>query len=256
MGYSNPKVYGFLNDSSEYEHTLKYVVDEIRRRLEKGALQFDSRQALLDALYNSLFGMNITFFVFSLSANDDQLSQWRAYTGTTGRYAIGICSDFLKELGDKNNALLLPVQYGHEYLARATKHLLNEFVKYCEQRDNYEEKVQEAIFEFIDIVNYMAVCCKHAAFAEEAEWRLIVKNYDHAPSNTRARGPYMVPYVRMEFGDLLQEGSPHAKKSPFTIITAPGMDHRRSRIGLGFLELSNSLPRWRILHSRIPYRTD
>src|SRR3954462_8138065 len=52
---------GFLNDSSEYEHTLKYVVDEIRRSLEKGALQFDSRKALLDALYNSLFGMNITF---------------------------------------------------------------------------------------------------------------------------------------------------------------------------------------------------
>lgn len=82
----------FVNDASELDHALKSMEAAIERA--RGRFTSPTQANLLDRLDDAVGHREMFPSVHSVSfsANGDLLSQWRAYGGDGGGYAIGFAS--------------------------------------------------------------------------------------------------------------------------------------------------------------------
>src|SRR5207302_7163681 len=100
-----------LNDESE----LRYAVRLLRQALHDrraAATPTPDEEYLYDRIEAEL-SVDTTasseWFVACFSQVDDDLSQWRAYGGGEGGYAIGLLSSALGEVGARDQSYLAPV---------------------------------------------------------------------------------------------------------------------------------------------------
>lgn len=193
-----------LNDTTE----LTYATEQILQRV-KGKLSTPHNRDIDPALtwisdVLGAPGSEISpMFVACFSEQRDHLSQWRAYSGGEGGYAIQF------DLTKLSKAQLLPMEDGtilppislvrveydtanHAIMFDNILEWTEKFFLELEGRKNaptVEDWTEEFCFYWLTHLAAFAPLIKHPAFQDEKEWRLIYQlrpNYPHLrPNNPR-----------------------------------------------------------------------
>lgn len=148
-------------------------------------------------------------FVTSLSAAKNELSQWRAYGGGTGSFALGFnVTSMLAAIG-KNTETRFNL-YKCIYDEARSQSLCQQFVDrlleaFRAQRAaskpgaNDYQKMMDLIHEAVRLFDTLAPLIKHPDFIAEAEWRLVSDPVDlkKRPIRLREGKTGIVPYVEL-----------------------------------------------------------
>ncbi|MCE9550944.1 MAG: DUF2971 domain-containing protein [Betaproteobacteria bacterium] len=204
-----------LNDPTELRYGLGLAIEELDQ-VAKG--QYETIQLmcriLRDVLINQV-NLAFDFFVCCLSRDGDDLGQWRGY-GDDGRgFSIGMNRRLFEvNRGDWPEAHRKPtvanVVYDREIARQRQKKIVTraiETVRRCLDARQVTNFVEEKVFykamsvKLSRAIIFNAITCKHPAYKNEAETRLILP-LDIRSANpmieTRVRGAVVVPYVRIK----------------------------------------------------------
>jgi hypothetical protein len=173
-----------LNDTTE----LTYAADQLRQRIKKRALDTDTkkierfRARLVEFLENpspEIAGMFVTCF----TEKEDDLSQWRSYSGGEGGYAIQF--DTLKLLlsGAASFATSKFWQPLVQVAYKLEDEFLDQLLAFGEQcsvelqgasrAPTEEEWLDDFVTHWITQIAFLAPCLKHPKFESEKEWRFL-----------------------------------------------------------------------------------
>lgn len=169
-----------LNDVKELLHAVDVLVDAISER-EKQPLR-DDFAALLGKMRELLTEPDpeaAGVFVACFSERNDDLSQWRAYGGPDGGYAIEFDIETLLTLVAKRGGYLIPVTYDENAKDILMTEILSSSEIYFdegianERAPSTEEWVNEFAVYWLSQLAFLAPMIKHPSFKDEKEWRLI-----------------------------------------------------------------------------------
>lgn len=246
--------YSYLNDRRELTHGVDVVcevADEMLRTHPESAVG-----ELLLAWKRNLSATTHRVCIVSFSADEDSLSQWRAY----GPIAIGIEPRHLPIHAYQTR--LGAVEYDREIQRKLASiylsHLTQAYqVDLKEGQLEYTPDVYHGTERIIELVAFF----KDAAFRSEHEYRLVYIedtatsrsfNLPSPPKNFRVARTRLVPYVASD------ELSPFKnKRSPLDVkevVLGPEADDLLER-GVRELLASSALPDVKVRRSRVPYRT-
>jgi DUF2971 family protein len=183
-----------LNDTAE----VRYAVEELHRRVR--ARRSGPHRSYIDPLLSRLDEVlansqleTAPLFIACFSEEKDHLSQWRAYSGEQGGYAIRFDMQRLAKSGVASECLLLKVEYGPENQANLLDDIINRAEEYyinCEGRQrapSWEEWTQEFVDFYLWHIQILLACLKHPAFRAEKEWRLVCHLSPDDPTPMRFR---------------------------------------------------------------------
>jgi len=167
-----------LNDSTEFTYArnvLFEALDEIK------PVNDDDACILEKVLSNRPGGGPITEgrFVTCFSAQADDLSQWRAYSGGENGYAIGFSGESLRLMFSNTDSHLLPVLYDESRQRCLAKELAEATARFFrEAAENHRGVRREYIGEeflqtWSPYLTIFAPLVKHPSFAAEEEWRIV-----------------------------------------------------------------------------------
>src|SRR5205085_1086662 len=114
----------YLNDSSEYAYGLKLIAKGLRSESKKAISE--SEAANLSAIAKAISPF-LSICVVSLSSESDLLSQWRAYGGGSGGFAIGMRSEYFREASHRQGFYLVPCIYATADQQEPIEQLIVEF---------------------------------------------------------------------------------------------------------------------------------
>jgi hypothetical protein len=239
-----------LNDSSELALTLSttrtYVEGtDLPNRVRAGILR---DLELIDASANNVF-------VFSLTSNGDQLSQWRGYTQPGSGYSIGFAAAELKRIAEQDGLFSLgPCSYSADVREEVVGDLVSRVVSrnlhLCTKRKKYTPRTRWRTPQFRDELLFAASFLKHEAFREEEEWRLVSRTIPYKDSRFcyRSGKSHLLPYFRLSI-----RGTPGS--IPLRSITVGPTPH--PDLALSAVEgllLSAGINEFSMQRSRIPFR--
>lgn len=160
----------YLNDGREFIYALELAREDITRRLAGNLIEEDARPALQqahDRLATTGVGGDADVFVCSLTAQGDQLSQWRGYTSPGDAYCLGLPTLYLLSRS-LTNWQLRECIYGEEQHRAAIEYTINGSLGRLAA-----DKVDEFVADLVGGLTAIAPDLKHASFKEEEEWRLV-----------------------------------------------------------------------------------
>lgn len=198
----------FMNDATEYLHATQVLRDRVRGVRRDGQPPLVCR--LLDDLDANLSGTTVrnmfVHFVACFSEKANDLSQWRAYGGGEGGYAIGFSSSGLRDAAARSEALFCRVVYD----ADEQSELFDTILKWAMQEypvraqnvnpDKQDQHRAEWIYKLVSVGSQVAPMFKNHTFKDEAEWRLIrrMTSLDQLQFLPKASG--LVPFVDLRMG--------------------------------------------------------
>jgi hypothetical protein len=245
-----------LNDTKE----VIYAAEELRSRVKarRAAVNDPKIVPLFQHMEEALSEVGVEAsptFVACLSAHKDDLSQWRAYSGGEGGYAIQFDAKKLRENAQKQGIYLVRVEY------QSNNHgiLLDDLLRYAENlflacegaanASSEDEWSREYVNFWLWNASFYAPLLKHPKFESEQEWRLV---YNLAPDDV----------VRMQFRQRQSMMSRHiplrlTKPLPITgVIVGPCRHPPLSRVSVGtLLQVAGYDPQaMKVELSEVPFR--
>ena len=116
-------------------------------------------------------------FVFSLSEQSDQLSQWRAYTSGGDGYSVGFDAHKLRDFARGSKFHLAPCEYNPGRQQKLVHGMISDVrEQFLNQREDGVGKREASLSAISLIMDHLMATLpvlKHPTFAEENEWRLI-----------------------------------------------------------------------------------
>lgn len=224
----------FLNDSSEFQHTLSLtnalLVPFIKTlEAEDLCLVEEMKRMLLDFAGHRVF-------VTSFSEHGDLPSQWTRYASNGLGYSIGFNSQGLIALAAGQGFILRDCLYKEEDKLRLiTRDLYRSLEYFREHRRRgeapFETPQKCAVFcslEFYVAMLMAAPSLKHSSFTEEAEWRLAghITKVDLAALQFRCTPSHLVPYIEVDLS-CAPAGIPLVE-----IVMGPRVNHELARRSL------------------------
>jgi len=105
-----------LNDATEVLYATSLLTKAIDERSAKSIPRSHQESCLYDALSSRLAdGVHLSrWFVACFTTKNDDLSQWRAYGGGEGGYALGFDAAGMCDVFRNSNCVLAPVVYDHD----------------------------------------------------------------------------------------------------------------------------------------------
>lgn len=207
----------FLNDSTEIEHGIDLARQVFKSFSEQTLSPIaDILEGLTIKGNNPRPRINIACF----SSARDNLSQWRAYSGSAVGVSLGFSQrEFLPQLGYPSECQLVPVLYTEEHKC-ALWDMFARFFTEAYTKDSARQisvtQPDGGVQKFFPISGYesslkdmlyqLAASCKHSAFEDEREIRLfytehshIVEKYGSGPAKIRFRPTscYLAPYTTL-----------------------------------------------------------
>lgn len=197
--------YRFLNDRTEFTHTkglLKSILEETKKDPKRSAMHHDFVD--LVEKYQSR-DTNEDAFVFSLSEESDDLSQWRGYAREGLGFTIGFDAqkiyDFVTHSTD--NYSFCGVDYVTASQVSALERSMAEFEamlfsdEFQHQRD-IKKLISLGAQNFDWVATNRASRNKHSSFAAEKEWRIVRYVAKKAAEiKVRVSGARLIPYVEI-----------------------------------------------------------
>jgi len=242
-----------LNDSSEYVLALR-IAKEILTEFEKGGQYSLRKIELLRDDIDSIWKLNI--FVSSFTEDSDLLSQWRAYSNSSGGYSIGFQGSKLIENATKQGFFLSKCVYDHEIQREIVTSLIKEYMSKDFDSpyglaDSQENPRTISIFsgtEFWKDLGALAPILKDDGFKEEKEWRIISESaMSSSDVSYRTGKSYIIPF----FGFILDK--PNDLFSSITIGPTPHPDISENSLRM-LLQKHGLSQTISINHTNIPYR--
>jgi len=191
----------FLSDGSE----LVYALELTKGLLKARAQTSGQHRAKLYRDWVSRLGQlkDYPLFVASFSQEPDLLSQWRAYCSPSG-FAIGFTAfqivQLIESLPVPGN--LMKCVYDVEVQREHINYAVESISEFYEQEGASPEAANTANRYFFSFFLTAAACFKHPGFAEEKEWRLVLRGFlgviDDDPTVVKRCRPgvsTVVPYV-------------------------------------------------------------
>lgn len=194
----------YLNDTREFVHAFQLLSDEATARLASRSLS-PATSEILTML--TLVAADTNFqeqtaggaAVASFSVAGDSLSQWRAYGGGAGGYAIGFSGQdlFKQSRPDAKSSYFLPCIYDPDQQRKFAHAMVDLIVSrttsaVMDDVDWFAEAERELW------TRILSAGLKDPAFSEEEEWRFVVTNPDDEHIRFRLRGQTVVPYVPVD----------------------------------------------------------
>ena len=189
-----------LNDPLELTHCLS-VWEQLACH-EFGETFPEATRLMRHGILENAALRSASTFVASLSANRDQLSQWRAYAADGFGYAIGFNTSALMAFKSPTgpiNGVWHAVLYDDSAKLEFLKYHLTPLASFVEQRGDLG--VADEIIAGIALSNSLQLflaTMKQAGFVEEVEWRAIY-HFEPDPGivQFRASARGVVPYVEL-----------------------------------------------------------
>ncbi len=253
----------YLNDWEEFLAGLKLATEHLRRLLDKAVARKDKVEAersrwLIKEMKSIGALRSLSMYVCSFSADDDELSQWRAYC-PKGGFAIGFPAKRLRALAKKQKFVLRKCTYSPDRQAKMVKDAVDTVVQakptpheLLSAGPNAESVIRCTLSN--NLAWKLAQVCpilKNAAFKSEKESRLISEprsGGDIDQWSFRADGGMVVPYKEFLLNDStlwrkarVTIGPPPHPKESFASV------YKLLRCNTGFAHA--------ITNSRAPYRT-
>jgi hypothetical protein len=194
--------YRFMNDKSEVEYTWAAVRDIVNSKL--GSCNKSCANMYREVLKNESSNPNL--FIFSLSREKDDLSQWRGYARDGQGFTVGFCGTTLNDTaGPDRDYSLLQVEYDTDKQGSALRKILTAFeteLSTIAGNAEVDDPTCEVAASYLDWVIYnRAAANKHQSFLSEREWRLaafVREESFNATVEIRAGGLSLVRYVELE----------------------------------------------------------
>lgn len=198
----------YLNDASELRYARHLILREINAARPKVAVR--EEHEMLN-LFCDCLSSNATrpVFVTSLSAVKNELSQWRAYGGSTGSYALGFNTTSLLTAIAKNTETRFTLHkciyedaHSHDLCVQFVDSLIREFragrSTHTSGASDYQEML-DFVHEAVRIFDTLAPLIKHPDFIQESEWRLVsgVVDLTKRPIRLREGRTRVVPYLEL-----------------------------------------------------------
>lgn len=208
----------FLNDKTEIIHTRNLVNSLLSSYTKDNPDDLSTEFAKSVKQWQSVENAD-EVFSFSLSAKEDDLSQWRGYASEGKGFTIGFSGPSILKLDRLKDEL----GFGRvEYNAAVQMDDLRECLsrmetalrKHCGNKMKLAD-INAAAQKFDWLVDSRATLNKHHSFEQEAEWRLfsyIATKVNASDLKVRASGLRLVPYVEEQ---IMDDGS---LKLPITRI--------------------------------------
>lgn len=193
----------FLNDSREYVVGLQMLTQELAERSGSDAELKTAIGAHLDI---SQWGPPLVGVV-SLSERRDDLSQWRAYAGGAGGFALGFEGRSLMRAINPRGAILLPVQYVDPDDPSATTQIVKDFCDdFARAIPQVRDPASRLHFQNMAQLSAQVVCSvrEDRAFADEKEWRVVVPpTATQASLRVRSGRSMPTPYWELDVSQVL-----------------------------------------------------
>jgi hypothetical protein len=239
----------FLNDHRELRHAFdlaRSLLAGPQFRDYAGAQIWDEHLATSDPISH--------VYVASLTANGDDLSQWRAYGRTGDSYAVGLSGAALAVEAARHGWRLLPCLYELAEQNRRVCAILERWLKWFEDDavpsyDSDPDPKSRLVRYGTGDLLHLAPTFKHSAFEAEHEWRLISGFSDKLQVRHRAGKGALIPYK--EFPLPTKNG---ALTSPKVVIGPGSPDQSAAVQGLHSLLVYQNISGWEMDISKAPYR--
>lgn len=201
----------YLNDAAELEIGISIYQGIIEgARQAKGGSHSDRVSSIFDSS-PGLIGMirKSSNYVCCLSAEGNQLSQWRAYSGNGLGYSIGFSCEGIRTLRFKKTKLiLLRVLYEQKDQANLLLQTVASFGAYVDslRQDVWDNDKNRLILQYAMWIHLCLLSMKLGAFREEKEWRLVLLGWEYPTpkcSFRALRSGLIVPYVAIKGDDQL-----------------------------------------------------
>jgi hypothetical protein len=247
----------YLNDTMELTHAMEFI----RRVASEGG-----HQILVDLLSERYpYIAPERWFVASLSAKPDDLGQWRGYSETDSRFAIGFDKAALTKLAPEWR--LVECVYRDADKEALIQQTMSDLSKSREAGNHdrlkgYNEAQRRSIY----VLAGLACQMKDICFEQEAEQRLVkeVGREDlstgvHLPKERyrfRQSKSLAIPFLEIALGTKAQ-GSRNADHPIREVIVGPGTDEQKvlNRGTASKLLIANGLYAVRVLTSKVPFRS-
>jgi hypothetical protein len=233
----------YLNDSSEYSFGLERIVHAIKME-SKNAINKEEA-ANLSAICEDLSPV-FSVCVVSLSSEGDLLSQWRAYAGSPGGFALGMRPDYLREAAHSQGFYLAPCLYTATDQQEAVSRLLNEIKERMANSKEWGLREQGTCRA---AATRLAMLLKSDSFEEEREWRLISRPKKIKELEFRPGASMLVPFFRFALDERRDTYLDSVKVGP---TPHRELAIRATRMLLRKLELPQ--PDHMTTETRVPFR--
>ena len=230
-----------LNDASENKHGFELVHEHVSKNIPKAS------RPLFERVLSEF--QSVDTYVACYSTENDQLSQWRAYTGSQVGYSLGFDTSQMATIDDRLPPFEAVIYNEHQVrvlLDRLLARVNDFFIKnaFGEIELGYILGTVSAM------LNIIACITKHLKFEEESEYRHI-----YQPDNTGLKlspcfrsGRFgLTPYVEINF---LKPNFVPLK----SITIGPCQDFDLEKKELGILLQKQGYENIEIVKSSIPLR--
>ncbi len=189
-----------LNDSSEFTHALDMATEQLRSE-EYSTSKWDTKafsELLKDSESLLQMGPDLPF-VFSLSRNGDQLSQWRAYCPKGNGFSIGFRRSQLKYLNDESGFRLVRCVYRDHEKQKLIRHTARFVDRIYRMPIGFRTSIEHAaaLRRAYERSWLRLAALKHPGFVEESEWRLVGFPGNGTPVAYRPGRFGILPYCRL-----------------------------------------------------------
>lgn len=241
----------FMNDAKEYAYGAELLNKIITEKMTPET----THEGIIEVIYQFIRPEKFSLahympcFVACFTSKRDDLSQWRAYGGGEGGFAIGFdTANLLKVFKGKlcyASYVLYDPRKQHEYaevLINKTMDLYNRHLAVHHGDDGYSERWYEA---WRAVASCLAPLVKYPAFLGEDEWRIVY--IPATPSEFHFQDSFtsIRPFVEVEIdpGTLIKE-----------VLVGPGPSKDLNKIALDMLLGKKGISVCNIEISQIPYR--
>jgi hypothetical protein len=254
----------YLNDTEEFRYGVRVALNTIKPMFDNSEHLNRVWTSVEDFLLNRYKADDL--FSISFSTEDDDLSQWRAYSGSGPSFSLGFepkklesqAIGYLFQLYEVRYRELLNEEDVTEELQEEV-YRLDDAASAKDAHTSPEEFAREQGPIFARAIMQIAPRYKHPKFAAEKEWRLIrrmpvLTPRPWLPRQFRVSGSLVVPYVAMPLHVPQSEaavyaGEEHVATSVSAITIGPSphkeelkraVESMTARLGLALIDVKSS----------------
>ena len=205
----------YLNDAAEFAYAVDRIMPVVASRNSHTTDKDEPHALDLVVEYLQVFrpGMarhvllsSYGAYVFSLSENPDQLSQWRGYCKPGDGYALGFHSETVLKGLDTKEYLLLPCQYDQVEQDVLLSWIIDRALTNARDMQAMDPALKEffkenVLAQFLSTFFELAPIIKHRSFKEEKEWRLYTRT-KNIGIKLRPGRSLLVPYHAIDLKPL------------------------------------------------------
>lgn len=251
-----------FNDRKEFVYAKELAEDLISSRIENESDAVKKRH--LGYLLNAARNAGINICVSSWSSHIDDLSQWRAYSGTGTGYSIDLKGSALREFARAQDFILAACIYDKGTQERVLSSLIDANLAKNIKREAETSPIEADErymlehngWDFAYHINRYASLFKDPGFEAEAEWRLISKPIGVSRMNFRPGISTITSHFRFSLrGDSNHRGEQTIRVESIHVGPCPEPNLAQQKVRFLLAKYSPPLHHPQVTNSAIPYRT-